>query len=527
VLVAVAVEDAAEVTEMDDALGPTAGNGGDDTHPAFGVDANNVAIQGTGYFKRMNNFVGPKYGLPGYKESHNWAEDFDILSPLVFDYRYYRVLIKNTAIDVAQKMTEEDLKTHFTDQVQKESAPNCPQGTVWFNANWYKTMHSSYAEYSMAGDPVECNLIFKIYLTMGIFKGDHLSINKNDESEFVTVGTRIFNPVNTFYADADSPEPSALYYEVQSAKYVDVPLADGPRTDNSFTPARHLTMVYWLKIGDHPQAPNAELYGFGAKRNEHFLRTGVGCLSAAIDCPVEKDCYCYFIIVVDSTTGPKYFHSYDNPNFPKLRAALEGKKWAHVVQTLTTKNTDDCGNNSPSSDEACKAILTMHITDIDEGAAGTPKPIDLVDWADGADTTLAKTGWNDPVTDYWSDTDGEKRYGWSESDVVGRFWLSAPNSCPVTNQCGDVEKNGFMYEFPWFGAYNAGVYICDFGHFPSGVGGFGNENLRNEAIRAFYMVMLETQVIACSAHEAGAVSATANTHTASTDGNVGNGGTNP
>lgn len=169
----------------------------------------------------------------------------------------------------------------------------------------------------------------------------------------------------------------------------------------------------------------------------------------------------------------------------------------------------------------------MHITDIDEGAAGTPKPIDLVDWADGADTTLAKTGWNDPVTDYWSDTEGEKRYGWSESDVVGRFWLSAPNSCPVTNQCGDVEKNGFMYEFPWFGAYNAGVYICDFGHFPSGVGGFGNEDLRNEAIRAFYMVMLETQVVACSAHEAGEVSDTANTHTASTDGNMGNGGTNP
>jgi len=35
-------------------------------------------------------FPGPVYGLPGYKESHDWLKDLDWWSPLVFDWRYYK-----------------------------------------------------------------------------------------------------------------------------------------------------------------------------------------------------------------------------------------------------------------------------------------------------------------------------------------------------------------------------------------------------------------------------------------------------
>ena len=43
-------------------------DGGENTHPA-------PPAEGTGYMKvapGIANFPGPKYGLPGYKESHTW-----------------------------------------------------------------------------------------------------------------------------------------------------------------------------------------------------------------------------------------------------------------------------------------------------------------------------------------------------------------------------------------------------------------------------------------------------------------------
>merc|ERR1712022_104078 len=130
-LVALAVEDAAEVKEMDESMGgPAIGNGGDDTHPAYIADAGTAEPQGayaegTGYYKAMNNFVGPKYGLPGYKESHNWNDDYDILSPLVFDYRFYRALIHKEPAE-AKLMNEEDLKTEFSSDVQKKQTHSQP-----------------------------------------------------------------------------------------------------------------------------------------------------------------------------------------------------------------------------------------------------------------------------------------------------------------------------------------------------------------------------------------------------------------
>jgi hypothetical protein len=44
---------------------PSMTNGGDTTHVAAANGG-----EGHGYWKNSNNFPGPKYGLPGYKESH-------------------------------------------------------------------------------------------------------------------------------------------------------------------------------------------------------------------------------------------------------------------------------------------------------------------------------------------------------------------------------------------------------------------------------------------------------------------------
>jgi len=52
------------------------GDGGDGTHPfanGGGDDgAESTGATGTGYETSIANFPGPKYGLPGYKESHKW-----------------------------------------------------------------------------------------------------------------------------------------------------------------------------------------------------------------------------------------------------------------------------------------------------------------------------------------------------------------------------------------------------------------------------------------------------------------------
>merc|ERR1712096_16024 len=95
VLVAISysLEDSGTIRELGDEQ-PTYGNGGADTHPPATAGG-----QGTGYFNTENNFPGPKHGLPGYKESHNWEEDIDLMSPLVFDYRMYRALIQEKVAD--------------------------------------------------------------------------------------------------------------------------------------------------------------------------------------------------------------------------------------------------------------------------------------------------------------------------------------------------------------------------------------------------------------------------------------------
>merc|ERR1711871_646327 len=513
-LVALAVEDAAEVKEMDESRdAPAMGNGGDDTHPAYIEDPNTAASQGafaegTGYYKRMNNFVGPKYGLPGYKESHNWNDDYDILSPLVFDYRFYRALIKKEPSEAAL-MSEEDLKTEFSSDVQKKKTPECPQGNVWFNANTFYTMNKDENEFTMGGN--KCPGVFQMYLTKGLYEGWGLSLHQNSESAtFPTLGSRLFNPVGTVYSDANDPEPSSAYYQVQSGRYVPTPAVGTRRDDNTFSPARHMTIVFWLKFGNFDEAPNAELFAYGGKPTDNYFRTGVGCLSTDMLC---QECYCYFIFVMQAD-ATEYFHTYQADNFDTLKKAFSANKWAHVLMMLTTAvpggYTSAAGTGCPRNANAasgCEAVLELYVE---------TTQLKIVDWSHG--TRWRRAGgwdqdpanpdeplnWGAKIGDVWSQP--EPANANDGVDVwIRRFWLSAPQNCKKpgsedidVNRCGDVDKNGVTWMFPWFGAYMAGVYVCDFASIPSGVGGFGAKARRLLARDAFYDTMSETVNIACS-----------------------------
>merc|ERR1712096_13234 len=54
----------------------------------------NPKRQGTGRFKKTGNFAGAPYGLPGYKESHDWITDVDYFMPVMFNWRFYAAKYK-------------------------------------------------------------------------------------------------------------------------------------------------------------------------------------------------------------------------------------------------------------------------------------------------------------------------------------------------------------------------------------------------------------------------------------------------
>merc|ERR1712072_904185 len=96
----------------------------------------NPEMAGTGRFKgtKVLNFPGTPYGKPGYKESHNWEQDTDWYSPLVFQWKYY------AAVYGLKDKTEEAVKKDWMDNVinKKETKyPDCRQGSPNFSPQTY------------------------------------------------------------------------------------------------------------------------------------------------------------------------------------------------------------------------------------------------------------------------------------------------------------------------------------------------------------------------------------------------------
>jgi hypothetical protein len=479
-LVTHAAEDTATVTELADEASPGI-NAAVGTHQS----ANSGGV-GHGYFNDVANFVGPKYGLPGYKESHTWETDFDLMSPLVFDYRMYRALIRETVAD-ATAMSEEELRTHWMEKLEKEEYDKCPQGHIWFSANEFYAIHKDETVPSFEGPG--CKGIVTYFLESGVFTGATIAKHVVDDTRFPTIATKLFDGENQAAATI-----SAAFFQVLPAQHFVTPniVADF-RSTNTFSPARHVTLVFWMQLAPQSEAPNAELFAYGGSNDDMFFRTGFGCTPAAFT-------QCYFVMVFKSSTKMEYFHTYNDGNFPSMETAFEANKWAHVTMMLTTKNPGHLGDVAEgegcpcnkNEGDACNAALFLWVN---------KASISLVDWNDGTNIAYAEE-WNQPVhSDIWL----TKTYNNAGTSVERRFFVSPPASCASAGTCGSVSANNLLFAFPWHGSYLDGVWFCDFQAIASGAGAFGNGGRRALALDAMYEIMQETAAIACTHDSSGQV----------------------
>jgi len=69
-------------------------------------------------------FPGPRFGLPGYKESHSWENqnDVDYVSPLIFDAKAYKFMYLTTTA------TESDARNDWIAQLASTVYPGCRKG---------------------------------------------------------------------------------------------------------------------------------------------------------------------------------------------------------------------------------------------------------------------------------------------------------------------------------------------------------------------------------------------------------------
>merc|ERR1711998_102303 len=115
-------------------------------------------------------FPGPVYGLPGYKESHDWLNDVDWWSPLVFDWRYYKARCGEgcNGGDPLKNMNEGEVKKYW---VEKGMNNNDASSTT-FNCNFYVQQNENLHEELMdSTGKVKCKEAVEHFLTDGLFDG--------------------------------------------------------------------------------------------------------------------------------------------------------------------------------------------------------------------------------------------------------------------------------------------------------------------------------------------------------------------
>merc|ERR1712072_1564826 len=111
-------------------------------------------------------FPGPVYGLPGYKESHDWLKDLDWWSPLVFDWRYYKARCaegchEGTAL---KDMSEGAIKKYWLETGMDKLDVASPT----FNCEYYVQQNEELLDEEKKP---RCKLAVKHFLTAGVFDG--------------------------------------------------------------------------------------------------------------------------------------------------------------------------------------------------------------------------------------------------------------------------------------------------------------------------------------------------------------------
>ena len=127
---------------------------------------------GTGRVAGVGNFPGPRYGLPGYKASHNWEgqNDVDLLSPLIFDWKAYLLKYDKQI----QDKSESGAKKDWLAKLKALKYPNCRQGRYHshppggFSLKLYYDAHKAGMR---LGAAPSCQSIAQSFLSQGIFQG--------------------------------------------------------------------------------------------------------------------------------------------------------------------------------------------------------------------------------------------------------------------------------------------------------------------------------------------------------------------
>jgi len=123
-------------------------------------------------------FPGPTYGLPGYKESHDWVAAYDIFSPLIFDAEWYAIKYGlessvSSKADWAAQLSDDD--NSFPDKCRQGSAQFSPQ-------KYYRANPDIKPDLEMNSNSEEtCGSIIKQYLSAGMLDGA-LLYDANEEN---------------------------------------------------------------------------------------------------------------------------------------------------------------------------------------------------------------------------------------------------------------------------------------------------------------------------------------------------------
>jgi len=428
-------------TQLEDQLedninaGETYVNGGSNAAPTGDAEST------SNYYPTSPNFPGPRYGRPGYKESHNWesAGATDQLSPLVFNWREYAAMqLSGPAYDVCFTNTgcQEAATKAYLNMSATANAPNCLQSSFEFNANAYKAANSQDASIGNS-----CSGITAHYLSNGIYEGLPLSKNPppnpQDHVKIPMISPLSGHPSNQV--------PQVL---VKPGQYFPgVPL-NGNMQPNSFAPARHLTVSWWMKItAAQTSSPTlGEFMGYGGQETDNYFRTGFGCLKNTGQATAFYNCFFIFVFSTVST-GDEYFHTYHSDNWQKATNAMLGAKWAHFTSVLSTKGVTESPMTCESLTEAvssgnCNGLFEFFVN----GQNHT-----LIDWNHGSDKHDASNAMKSPVAPIWNLVE----QGTAATKTIRRFFVSPPKKST------DVDQNTYKIGYPWANPWNAGMCFCD------------------------------------------------------------------
>jgi hypothetical protein len=473
---------------------PTMSNGGDDTHPdAYGnmeerpedsAPAENSddagptdTQQGTGYFRDIPNAPGPRHGLPGYKESHQWETDTDMFSPLVFDWRFYRAkYLKGTEDEMTTKQDWLENVIERKDANGKADplkVPMCRQGVGGFGANEYQEANKDKTDVKLLGGG--CKDLIAHYQKAGLFSAYPTAVNP---MKYDNIAINLLTPLM-----ARPSDKSPKFEAGKGTHFAGLPQGV-PISPNVFVAARHMLLQYWMRVKSSSKLPLGEYMGYGGRASDSFFRSGFGCLDAEF----KK---CFFIFAFGAASGEEYFHSFNDANFEMKQTAFQKGAWGHLTLILSTAKPADCPANEQGKDEgACKGMFEVFING---------KELKLVDWNHGESTENAKKFTRGPVVPIW--TKVEVQDGAEGGTVLRRLFISPPKDCDASNKnCGGVTNNNYKIGFPWPDPWTDNLFICDMSHMPAAPtteGGFGDAAKRTLLAEATYKAAKQRVKQAC------------------------------